>query len=415
MSNKYADLPDIDTAPDVYETEDTFPTSQSAQADASDNESGHPSRVAKGRSEGIDKEGLDTSNLITPDDASKKFRNAEKRRDRKRAIYAYPESPTGSPSGLGNSADAGKSLPLSHRLKALQAELFSLEQELSDPTNPLIQKEREESNIDPGELIRGLVDVRGRLNKILKEKEGRARLVDTILHEDLSSTVKDPIPATDDNTKAASAKSKEQDIVDVDRRVGELEKLLGSSNTGLDEASPLPPPLLPLTLKLNSQLALLTQPRHIDSISRRLKILLSDLERASAAQHHRKHSSQGNINGHTQEQLLTTVNRIAPSLPQIPHILARLRTLSTLHASASEFQDTLTDLEQEQNKVHGALEELQAAVDTVERSLEANRTVVKGNVTGLDARIDGLLKRLEDLRQEELVRDSRVPNEPVQQ
>jgi nuclear migration protein JNM1 len=153
---------------------------------------------------------------------------------------------------------------------------------------------------------------------------------------------------------------------------------------------------------MNSQLALLTQSRHIDAISRRLKMLLTELERVSVAQQHRRQGSQANGTHHNQEQLLSTVNRISPSLPQIPHILARLRTLSTLHAAAGEFQDTLGDLEQEQKKLHGTLLELQSAVDTVEKSLEENRNVVKGNVTGLDARVEGLLKRLEDLRLEEL-------------
>lgn len=58
------------------------------------------------------------------------------------------------------------------------------------------------------------------------------------------------------------------------------------------QTSPLPLPLLPLVTRLNSQLALLTQPRHLDSISRRLKLLLSDLDRVSAAQQHRRQTMQ---------------------------------------------------------------------------------------------------------------------------
>ncbi|KAJ2913253.1 hypothetical protein MD484_g7181, partial [Candolleomyces efflorescens] len=167
-----------------------------------------------------------------------------------------------------------------------------------------------------------------------------------------------------------------------------------------------------MVTKLNSQLALLTQPRHLDSISRRLKLLLSDLDRASVAQQqHRRQGSQGNAGDSdsaaaAHEQLLLIVNRIAPSLPQIPHILTRLRTLSTLHSAAGEFQDTLKDLEQEQRKVHGALQELQKAVETVEGSLESNKNVVKGNVQGLDGRVNDLLKRLEDVRRESQLQSS---------
>lgn len=44
-----------------------------------------------------------------------------------------------------------------------------------------------------------------------------------------------------------------------------------------------------------------------------------------------------------------------------------------------------------------ALNELKEAVETVETSLEDNRGVVKGNVGGLETRVDSLLGRLEEL------------------
>lgn len=97
------------------------------------------------------------------------------------------------------------------------------------------------------------------------------------------------------------------------------------------------------------------------------------------------------------EQLFPLLTRLGPSLLHIPHILTRLRTLSTLHSAAGEFQGTLEGLEEEQKKLHEALRELKGAVETVESSLEENRGLVKGNVGGLDERVNGLLKRLEDL------------------
>ena len=146
---------------------------------------------------------------------------------------------------------------------------------------------------------------------------------------------------------------------------------------------------------------MLTQPRHIDSISRRLKLLLSDLDRASAQHHsHRRHPSQpiaGPQTSQIQEQVLPLLSRLGPSLPQIPHILTRLRTLSALHTSAAEFQETLKSLEDEQQKARETLTELEGAVETVENSLEENRAVVRGNVGGLESRIEVLLGRLDEL------------------
>ena len=175
------------------------------------------------------------------------------------------------------------------------------------------------------------------------------------------------------------------------------------------QLSPLPPPLLPQITRLHSQLTLLTQPRHIDSISRRLKLLLSDLDRASATQHRKPaHNNSSNNNQQQQQQqqsspatstsdaLVPLLNRLAPSLPHIPHILTRLRTLSTLHTAAGEFQSTLEGLEKEQVKMREGLGELQDAVKAIEASMEGNRAVVKGNVEGLEERVDDLLRRLED-------------------
>ncbi|KAL0956094.1 hypothetical protein HGRIS_002263 [Hohenbuehelia grisea] len=407
-SHKYANLPDIDTAPDIYETEDAFPSAGAENAESSDEDAAVPARSAT-RSKGVEsapKEELDSSNLMGTDEATQRFRKAERRRAQSRTQYGYPPSPTYLPSIFGPSPSA-KPVPLAYRLRSLQAELTALEAELADPTNPQLHQEREEDNVDPGELIRGLVDVRGRLEKIRKGKEGRAKLVKVVLGGDSNQDVpewQESTTAEDSKgTVEGSTESKAdvRSISEMDRRVGELENLIGTSNVALDESSPMPTPLLPLITRLTTQLTLLTQPRHIDSISRRLKLLLSDLDRASASQQHghRRNPSQPNAaaTSQTQDQVLPLLDRLGPSLPQIPHILTRLRTLSTLHTAAAEFHGTLESLEDEQKTARKALDELEVAVGTVEESMEANQTVVKGNVSSLESRVEELLVRLEEL------------------
>ena len=94
--------------------------------------------------------------------------------------------------------------------------------------------------MDPGELIRGLVDVRTRLDKIKRGKEGRARLVGAVLEGDEVQKQTEDKQAEDDNAKADATvpvKTEMQTMVDIDRRVGELENLVGSSSTALDEVS----------------------------------------------------------------------------------------------------------------------------------------------------------------------------------
>ena len=169
----------------------------------------------------------------------------------------------------------------------------------------------------------------------------------------------------------------------------------------------MPTPLLPLLTRLNTQLTVLAQPRHLDNISRRLKLLLSDLDRLAAAnqQHRRSVATENGSSANTptalpaslQEQLAPALARLVPALPQIPHILARLRTLATLHASAAQFGNALSALEEEQRQSREALDALDQAVEGVEGSLAENGRLVKGNVTGLEERIGVLTKRLDAL------------------
>ncbi|KAJ3574645.1 hypothetical protein NP233_g1619 [Leucocoprinus birnbaumii] len=397
---KYADLPDIDTAPDIYETDDVFPTTQFTKAESSDEEGPQNRHAGKKQIPPPTKEELDMSGLMDLEAATKKFMKAE-RRNRSRSTYVYPPSPDSSPT---DQSGAPRPIPLSQRLRLLNTELTALEIELSDPSNPLLQKEREEDNVDPGELIKDLVVVRGRLDKLRKGHEGRARLIGTVLEKERKEpeTEEEEESESEDENSNDPEASKMRNLIDIDKRVGELEKIIGSSSAALDETSPLPPPLLPLITRLNSQLALLTQPRHIDSISRRLKLLLSDLDRASVAQQHRRYpSQQTSLITPIPENLLPILSRLGPALPQIPHILTRLRTLSALHTSAADFQATLEDLEKEHRKVHDALNELDDAIKTVEKSLEENRGVVKKNVADLEGRVESLLQHLEELGREQ--------------
>ena len=71
-----------DTAQDVYETEDVFPT-RPGRSDSSEDESSVPARgVTNGsRSKVLDPgDGVDSSGLISTEEASKKFKKAERRR-----------------------------------------------------------------------------------------------------------------------------------------------------------------------------------------------------------------------------------------------------------------------------------------------------------------------------------------------
>ena len=82
--------------------------------------------------------------------------------------------------------------------------------------------------------------MRTRLDKIRKVKEGRARLVDAVLEGD--SLPKDQGNKTlEEENKAIAiddklnSKSEMQTMIGIDRRVRELETIIGSSTISLDE------------------------------------------------------------------------------------------------------------------------------------------------------------------------------------
>ena len=149
-------------------------------------------------------------------------------------MYAYPPSRTPSPTPTHPPS-------LTLRLKLLQSELASLETELADPANPLLARDREQSNVDPGELLKGLVDVKARLGKFSVGHQGRVRLVQGVLQ--------DP-PPVDHDTETVPEKNGDvgkdvkephksletaRGVGELDRRIGELERLVGSASTSLDE------------------------------------------------------------------------------------------------------------------------------------------------------------------------------------
>lgn len=147
---------------------------------------------------------------------------------RARTQYTYPPSPS-------DETDPTRQPAPAYRLKQLQAELSSLELELSQTT----ANDDDEEAVDAhDELLQGLVDVRGRLERLGKGKskaDVRMKLVETVVTN--NSTSRDN-PKTDRDVASSStapSSSKGTSVADMDRRVGQLEELVGSSSTSLDE------------------------------------------------------------------------------------------------------------------------------------------------------------------------------------
>lgn len=208
-------------------------------------------------------------------------------RHRPRIQYMYPPSPTSSSgrsspelvhvASVAHHHRHTHGVSLATRLANLKAELSALENELGDQKegSPGFEDDEEpvvvgeetaaddkpkkhahgHGHVEPGELIKEVVDVKARLEKIGKLKEGRTgreKLVSAVLQgagEQVSTAGKSDIGyereekedvAKDDKEKeSVPLKLEARDIADMDRRLGELERAVGSSSTSVDEVRPM--------------------------------------------------------------------------------------------------------------------------------------------------------------------------------
>jgi nuclear migration protein JNM1 len=202
--------------------------------------------------------------------------------------------------------------------------------------------------------------------------------------------------------------------------------------------------------KLEHQLHLLTQPRHLDSISRRVKVLVGDLERvhearrklgdtrplnvalgsgitvsapgsggssasptsasatagASGAQTTGGQGGGGASSAGTRlppdalqkiDALFALLPRLDPLLPLAPHLLNRLKSLASLHTASSTFASDLTSLGSEADRLKEAHSGLEDVLKNVEASLETNEKTVKTNLEALEGRVKDLMRRLDAL------------------
>ncbi|KPV74680.1 uncharacterized protein RHOBADRAFT_53637 [Rhodotorula graminis WP1] len=227
----------------------------------------------------------------------------------------------------------------------------------------------------------------------------------------------------------------------LERRVAELELALGASGADVSESSPHPAPLLPTLSRLEHLVTLLTQPRHLDSISRRVKVLVQDLERIHDSRRKLGDSRPLNValqggmtlatGGGTGapsssstaaasggsaapaanagapqlppdaaqqlSSLAALLPRIDPLLPLAPRLLSRLRSLSALHARAAAFGDELGATRDEVRRLAEADQGLGEVLRGLEGSVEGNEERTRANLESVERRVEDVVRRLDAL------------------
>jgi nuclear migration protein JNM1 len=157
-------------------------------------------------------------------------------------------------------------------------------------------------------------------------------------------------------------------------------------------------------------LNVLTQPRHLDSISRRVKLLVVELERASSTSRRAGSAptSAGSTTGgsgisaaeqEALQALFGLLPRLDPLIPIIPPLLARLRSLSTLHAEAlgiaadlRELQSADRSVSEEERELSSIVKGVQHGVTEALASIQNNWEATQGRIQALDKRVAALGK-----------------------
>ncbi|KAK8865614.1 hypothetical protein IAR55_000758 [Kwoniella newhampshirensis] len=443
MTTKYQGLPDIDTAPDVFETADE-PESLLRPSEAYDDDE----VPSKSTSEAIDSKGLPSRRK-----AERVFGRGTRRPDPSNLVFR-PRLPPLSHRKLSTSSSSSESEePPSRpresalsRIRRLKAELAEVEADLagssststSDPIpsgsqNQDREREGKRKSVLPArkpvDVVSELAGLKKRLERVDLDGPEGASVLSSVAEDGDSgggggewrsrldrlifAEQRDHARSTDGDVGMSSTSQAvgeaSASLSDLDKRLALLESTLGPIGYGLDQPSSAP--LMSTLNKHDHLLALLTQPRHLDAISRRVKLLLVDLDRAASssasrrplaavAGQHEKGSSEVVLTPTEYDSLQSLFNllpRLDPLLPILPPLLARLRSLSGLHAEASDISEGLRKLQSKDKKGIEEVKEMEEVVRSVQGGLGEAAQGIKKNWEGLEGRLSGLEKRLKDL------------------
>ncbi|KAF9993480.1 Dynactin subunit 2, partial [Modicella reniformis] len=129
-------------------------------------------------------------------------------------------------------------------------------------------------------------------------------------------------------------------------RIANLEKAVGS--TPMQSGAS----LVATVEKLEQNVTVLVQPRQLEQLARRLKVVIGDMERVQELQ--ARESSAAGISPETENKINTLFelsDKIDPLVSLAPVLVTRLKGLKNLHAEAAVFSDSIKMIANEQTKI----------------------------------------------------------------
>ncbi|KAL5594491.1 hypothetical protein BROUX41_001423 [Berkeleyomyces rouxiae] len=197
-------------------------------------------------------------------------------------------------------------------------------------------------------------------------------------------------------------------VAEFDARLLALEKSLGANSAlglGLD-SNGMPRAVLPTLDMLQKQVSTLSQASTatLDSISRRVRTLTQEADQLAKSRKEAKEAQEALDGGKDkdgcsdQESKINALYGTLPTIenlaPLLPPMLDRLRSLRTIHSDAASAADILSRIEKQQTVMASELKQWRDGLEKIEGAIKEGTTTMQGNaevmgewVKDLEARI----------------------------
>ncbi|KAK4231775.1 Dynamitin-domain-containing protein [Podospora fimiseda] len=426
-NRKYAALPDLDSAPDIYETPEltddnsTIPptTVRSPSENEYDDDDDDVAAISRSRLR-IDQArsrfmpaSVDASNVDFSDRVSGKRKSYKASSRRHRVL----EDGTKELEDLSDEDDSGN---LARKIARLKREIEEAKEEYG--------KQKAAENKPEGEATEQDEEIES-LSKTLEEisRLEEPRVTKTTI------SASGPVPTISSGDQAAGdaaagasytityAPAYEQThalakAADFDSRLVFLEKALGVGSAAMPEfdSKGLPRAVIPMVENLYRQVSTLSEATtpNLDAISRRVRTLTQEAQNLEKARKNARQAQEALIQAgasptpaegaavEDSEQvakinalygLIPTIENLSPLLPPL---LDRLRSLRMIHADAATASETLQRLEQKQIEMatdiqqwREGIEKLESAIRDGDASRTKNMEVISEWVKDLEDRI----------------------------
>nr|CAG8629722.1 11046_t:CDS:10 [Entrophospora candida] len=349
--SKYINLPDIDTQPDVYESPDT--------PEENDTVDGGNYLDLEEPNENIVKE------KISVGEAVDKFKDTRRKKNMYKVYVKRPVLDTNEYEYISKEPTLQETSV--QKLRRLIFEAQELEEEL--------EKDKDDESKPKKPLHSAMVEQLSSLQKDL------SRLSQNIDKDASTATETNGHNLDDAITKNTARVHTLAKTVELDDRIAALEKLVGTAHGQNFEdlsISITNTNLIAAIDKLDQHMQILAQPRHLESISRKAKTLVGELEKVNEL----KNKELSNVD---------------PLMSIAPALVNRLKSLQQLHQEASVFSETIKMLTSEQNKISEELKSLDGVAEKLEKSFEINDKAIQQNIDVVDSRVTDLAGRLDKL------------------